>query len=271
MAMRHQNVWDDVGEDTRFGYARPPPARGGGRLGGPPNGLPPSRRGAPPPPPSAAPPPLAFAADSVEAKLAMGLGELLLKKGVPASALLGSGIDVARLGTPEPRGSRFQRLSRLAALPAGKALLNGALPPTARSVEQLTLTAEIHCLETEMAARQQFEHQSAMRLMQADLNAERASRRPQPRAQHVAWRPRAMRTRGARAGDVDSARGFRRLVRTAGPDGEERSGGGLGCSRGAGLMACGGGVGGAGARPSVPVRPAPSLAHFLPLARRLCA
>ncbi|KAG8459724.1 hypothetical protein KFE25_003176 [Diacronema lutheri] len=134
---------------------------------------PPSGRRPAPPPPVAAAPPLAFASDSVEAKLAMGLGDLLLKKGVPATALHGSGIDVARLASPEPRGSRFQRLSRLAVLPAGKALLSGALPPTARSVEQLTLTAEIGALESEMVARQQFERQAAMRLRQADLTTER--------------------------------------------------------------------------------------------------
>ena len=174
MALRHHNVWDDVG-DERLGFGRPQPARPvAGRLGVlPPNGAQSGRRPAPPPPVAAAPP-LAFASDSVEAKLAMGLGDLLLKKGVPATALHGSGIDVARLASPEPRGSRFQRLSRLAVLPAGKALLSGALPPTARSVEQLTLTAEIGALESEMVARQQFERQAAMRLRQADLTTERA-------------------------------------------------------------------------------------------------
>jgi hypothetical protein len=169
MAMRHQNVWDDVG-DERFGYGRPPPARGGGRPGERPQPSGASRRPARPTPAGAgaASP---FAGETVEAKLSLSLAELLLKRGVTAAALQGSGMDVVALSQAEPRGSRFQRLTRIATLPAGGG--KSMLPPTARSVEQLALAAELYALEQEAAARLQLEAQSAMRLRQAAANAER--------------------------------------------------------------------------------------------------
>mmetsp|Transcript_42945 Transcript_42945/g.105900 ORF Transcript_42945/g.105900 Transcript_42945/m.105900 type:complete len:468 (+) Transcript_42945:137-1540(+) len=98
----------------------------------------------------------------------MGLAELLHKKGVAVAALHGSGLDVARLSVPEPRGPRFQRLSRLAIIPASKMLAT-----TKQAVEQLTLAAELGALETEVIARQQFENTCTMRLRQAELNSER--------------------------------------------------------------------------------------------------
>lgn len=180
MAVRHHAVWDEMG-DERFGFGRPPAPRGRLSSGG---GLQsssamaagarraPSAVAAPPAPPSP------FAHESVEAKLAMGFAELLAKKGVaPSSAILATGLEpaLARLSSAEVRGSRFQRLSRLGALPGGggKALLNGALPPTARSVEQLTLGAEIYSLEQEAAARANFESQATLKLRHAAENTQR--------------------------------------------------------------------------------------------------